>query len=191
MAKKSFKENPALSFISQALAEAAQAMPADISDEALVAEGAQGFEAEAIEGARFDEQISTQADVYDDTHTYTHIDTSTDIHADAYTDADTSTEADMSMQKQTEVEAAFASAESLSTPKGTRAKAAPKSGSRTAAAPTAQEMFAGTSKESKSKRLQLLLRPSTHEGLSQLAKEYQTSVNDIVNQVLEEFLKRN
>ena len=45
--------------------------------------------------------------------------------------------------------------------------------------------------ESKSKRLQLLLRPSTHEGLVRLSKQYRTSVNDVINQILEDFLRRS
>lgn len=42
--------------------------------------------------------------------------------------------------------------------------------------------------ESKSKRLQLLIRPSVHEKLVRIAKEYGTSVNDVINQVLEGFV---
>lgn len=118
MAKKSFKENPALTSISQALAK----------------QEAPGRGAAPLTGP-----------------------VSMDAHPGRHAPAGTLTHAD----KEAEV--------SLS----------------------AQDLFAGSARESKSRRLQLLLRPSTHGGLTRLAKQYQTSVNDIINRILEEFLKRN
>lgn len=45
-------------------------------------------------------------------------------------------------------------------------------------------------RESKSRRLQLLIKPSTYAGISQLADNNDTSVNDIINTILEEYLRR-
>jgi len=42
--------------------------------------------------------------------------------------------------------------------------------------------------ETKSRRLQLLLKPSTYGGLEQLAKSHSTSVNNVINLILEKYL---
>lgn len=44
--------------------------------------------------------------------------------------------------------------------------------------------------ETRSKRLQSLITPSTHKALKQLSKKYKTSVNELVNRALEEFTER-
>jgi hypothetical protein len=46
-------------------------------------------------------------------------------------------------------------------------------------------------KETKTRRLQLLLKPSTYEQLKQFADSRQVSVNDVVNTVLTAFLKND
>lgn len=43
--------------------------------------------------------------------------------------------------------------------------------------------------EAKSKRLQLLLRPSTYQGIANIARENGISVNETVNVILEAFVK--
>ena len=43
-------------------------------------------------------------------------------------------------------------------------------------------------REIKSRRLQLLLRPSTHAGISRMAERNGTSVNDVINTILENYL---
>lgn len=43
--------------------------------------------------------------------------------------------------------------------------------------------------ESKSKRLQLLVKPSTHEKLKNLAKAEDLSINEIANRAIENYLK--
>ncbi len=44
-------------------------------------------------------------------------------------------------------------------------------------------------RESKTKRLQLLIRPTTDAALQHIAAERGTSKNDLINQALEEFIK--
>lgn len=44
-------------------------------------------------------------------------------------------------------------------------------------------------RESKTKRLQLLIRPTTDAALQRIAAERRTSKNDLINQALEEFIK--
>lgn len=44
-------------------------------------------------------------------------------------------------------------------------------------------------RESKTKRLQLLIRPTTDTALQRIAAERGTSKNDLINQALEEFIK--
>lgn len=51
-------------------------------------------------------------------------------------------------------------------------------------------LFSGK-KENKSRRLQLLLRPSTHARLQKIAKTYQTSTNEVINEILEDYLSKN
>lgn len=46
-------------------------------------------------------------------------------------------------------------------------------------------------KETKSERAQFLLRPSTKNGLKALARAQKRSINDLVNDILEEYLERN
>lgn len=46
-------------------------------------------------------------------------------------------------------------------------------------------------KETKSERVQLLLRPSIKDGIKELAKEEGRSVNDLINDALAEYLERN
>lgn len=204
MAKKSFKENPALSFITQALEQAApapaseRAVPAPISDESIA-----GSE---IGLTRAEDALT---DTHDNADKYTHTHDDIDVHSDVYDDMSTQTDASTTAHVDTAEEAAavFASAvpeanANYSESKGNSVPpapletagrtAVPRSGANSANTPqTASEMFAGAARESKSKRLQLLLRPSTHDGIARLARTYQTSVNDIINQVLEDYLKRN
>lgn len=156
MAKKSFKENPALSFISQALAEAA--VPPSTTPTKIP----QPKKTDKAPPA--DEQIPyTDADMY----THTHIAKPTDVHisTDEYEDEAVSTHVSV----QAELEETFAE-----TP------------------PEPEPAASGITGrgESKSKRLQLLLRPSTHEGVARLAKASQTSVNDTINQILEDYLRK-
>lgn len=127
MAKKSFKENPALSFISQALAE--NSAPGHLS---------------SIPTDAYDD-IDTSIDVYDDMHTGTSI------------------------------------SSSAKQPATVKKRSVPQ-----------PDPFPLRQKdESKSRRLQLLIRPSTHEGISTLAKTHHTSVNDVINQILEEYIRRS
>lgn len=64
--------------------------------------------------------------------------------------------------------------------------------------PTAQEkasmidnMFQGYAKpESKTKRLQSLIKPSTHAKLKEIAEAQNCSINELVNQAIEEFIER-
>lgn len=46
-------------------------------------------------------------------------------------------------------------------------------------------------KENKSKRMQFLVRPTTYERLTKIAQKNGTSVNDLVNTLLEEYVERN
>ena len=46
-------------------------------------------------------------------------------------------------------------------------------------------------KEYKSVRLQLLIRPTTKSGLKRIADDRGQSLNDLINQVLEEYTERN
>ena len=43
--------------------------------------------------------------------------------------------------------------------------------------------------EAKSKRIQLLVRPVTFKGLKELSEERQESVNEIINRLIEDYLK--
>lgn len=45
-------------------------------------------------------------------------------------------------------------------------------------------------KENKTERMQLLIRPATKEGLKKAAKEENISVNELVNNILDEFIER-
>ncbi len=45
--------------------------------------------------------------------------------------------------------------------------------------------------ETKSKRVQLLLQPSTQEGLKELAKEKGISFNELANEIFKDYLERN
>ena len=45
--------------------------------------------------------------------------------------------------------------------------------------------------ETKSKRVQLLMQPSTVEGLKRIAKRNKTSMNDLMNLIAKEFIKEN
>lgn len=44
--------------------------------------------------------------------------------------------------------------------------------------------------ESKTKRLQSLIKPSTHAKLKEMSERQNCSVNELVNQALEEFIER-
>lgn len=143
MAKKSFKENPALSFITQAIAENA---PAEARTE------------------------PTDTDNHTHTSTYDDVSVFESMHTDTYTVTDTNADVD------TDRYAPEPAPEAVP-------KKKPPVKRRPADAPALMERG-----ESKSKRLQLLLRPSTHDGIARLAKQYNTSVNDIINQVLENYL---
>ena len=46
-------------------------------------------------------------------------------------------------------------------------------------------------RETKSKRLNVLIRPSLHEALLELAEKKQTSVNDLINIGMQEYINRN
>ena len=45
-------------------------------------------------------------------------------------------------------------------------------------------------REPKSERMQLLVRPAIKEGIKKLADERGTSVNDLIGQILDEYLER-
>jgi predicted HicB family RNase H-like nuclease len=45
--------------------------------------------------------------------------------------------------------------------------------------------------ETKSKRLNLLLTPSLHADLTKISKVQMTSVNNLINEILEEYVKDN
>ncbi len=45
-------------------------------------------------------------------------------------------------------------------------------------------------KEHKSARMQLLVRPATKEAIKDLADEQGLSMNDLINEILEEYLER-
>ena len=45
--------------------------------------------------------------------------------------------------------------------------------------------------ETKSKRLNILLTPSLHSDLSKISKVQMTSVNNLINEILEEYIKDN
>lgn len=64
---------------------------------------------------------------------------------------------------------------------------------RTEQAPSASTLKGFTPRtekaETKSRRLQLLLKPSVYEGIKQIAEDSALSVNDLINQILEEVLK--
>lgn len=51
------------------------------------------------------------------------------------------------------------------------------------------DIFNQPKKECKSKRLQLLVKPSTYKAISKLAKDNKTSVNEAVNLILEHYIK--
>lgn len=44
--------------------------------------------------------------------------------------------------------------------------------------------------EFKSKDIHLLIKPSTHRAINELAEKKETSFNNLVNQVLERYIKR-
>lgn len=46
-----------------------------------------------------------------------------------------------------------------------------------------------TRSEIKSRRLQLLIRPSTHEAIARIAGDAGTSVNDVINSILEAYIR--
>lgn len=48
-----------------------------------------------------------------------------------------------------------------------------------------------TKSENRSKRLQILMKPSTVKQLDKLAKKSKTSRNDIINQIINNYLERN
>lgn len=145
MAKKSFKENPALSFISQALTD----------------------------------NTDTHTNANTSTHTHKDADVNTDTHATT----NTSTNLDVAEKSTADTEVKIPYIEG-------KEKYKPSAAQEIDTPPAQMHIFIGSAKESKSKRLQLLLRPSTHNGILQLAKRYQTSVNDIINQILEDCLKK-
>ena len=43
-------------------------------------------------------------------------------------------------------------------------------------------------RESKSERMQVLIRPTTKDALAVIAKEAEISVNELVNRILEQFI---
>lgn len=43
-------------------------------------------------------------------------------------------------------------------------------------------------RESKSERMQVLIRPTTKDALTVIAKEAEISVNELVNRILEQFI---
>lgn len=45
-------------------------------------------------------------------------------------------------------------------------------------------------RENKSRRLQLLIKPSIHAGVSELAAQQDTSINDMINIILENHLRK-
>lgn len=45
-------------------------------------------------------------------------------------------------------------------------------------------------RETKSKRLQILIRPGTHERLKRLSESRGQSVNDLINEILEDYLNK-
>lgn len=134
MARKSFKENPALSFISQALEDHPPVM-----------------------------KIPEKKD-----HTDKHTDDHTDI--DEFNNTSTHDYVHMS-----DVSKVLPSTSAHPVPLQQKEITPPMLTRRN---------------ESKSKRLQLLLRPTTYAGISRLAQEYHTSVNDAINQILEDALQR-
>ena len=63
-------------------------------------------------------------------------------------------------------------------------------GKNKAAGPTASKAEAGPAKpETKSKRLNLLLRPSIYEELKEISHENYTSINNMINEILEQYIK--
>ena len=44
--------------------------------------------------------------------------------------------------------------------------------------------------ETKSKQIHLLIKPSTHRAINELAERKETSFNNLVNQVLERYIKK-
>ena len=133
MAKKSFKENPALTFINVDMEAEAE------SRERLSDENRAGL----IEDTQIHTNEHTDKQTYEDTHKNTH--TQNQTHEDVY-----------------------------------------KEGKRE---DTSHALFIER-KEKKSRRLQLLMRPATHEKLRQIAKTYQTSTNEVINEILEDYLKK-
>jgi len=45
-------------------------------------------------------------------------------------------------------------------------------------------------RENKSRRLQLLIKPSTHNAISEIAQMNDTSINDTINTILENYLRK-
>ena len=45
--------------------------------------------------------------------------------------------------------------------------------------------------ETKSKRLQLLLQPSLHNKLKEISEQKETSINDLIHTVLEQYTRKN
>lgn len=56
---------------------------------------------------------------------------------------------------------------------------------------TAEEMSLIPAKETKSKRLYLLMKPSVHARLERYTKVTGDSVNNLINTIVEEFVEKN
>ena len=70
------------------------------------------------------------------------------------------------------------------------------SGSNNAHTDTHADMYTDTythtqhKRENKSRRLQLLIKPSTHNAISEIAQLNDTSINDTINTILENYLRK-
>lgn len=56
--------------------------------------------------------------------------------------------------------------------------------------PSASAQFPPLHREMKTRRVQLLLRPSTHKAMQAIAQTHGTSLNDLVNAVLEDYIRK-
>lgn len=119
--------------------------------------------------AHTDADAQTDTDVYTHADKYTDTSTDTDVYDDKYTHNHTHTDDDTATHTDSHTDAH----------------------TDTDTDDSYILDFIPRNRETKSKRLQLLVRPSTHSRISDIAKSRETSINDVINTILEGYLNAN